>query len=121
MAIILVTHDLGVVAETCDRLAVMYCGRIVESGPVSAVFKAPRHPYTHGLLHSRPRVDHRKEALLPIKGVVPTPAELPIGCAFAPRCNSRREVCQSRVPQLTVNPMGRGHACFYPLADPLEG
>ncbi|MBN9485573.1 MAG: ABC transporter ATP-binding protein, partial [Alphaproteobacteria bacterium] len=85
-AVILITHDLGVVAEVADRVAVMYAGRIVESGPVEAIFHRPRHPYTAGLLRSLPRLDTVAARLLPIEGQPPEAARLPTGCTFRPRC-----------------------------------
>lgn len=115
MAIILVTHDLGVVAETCDRMAVMYSGRIVEMGSVSEIFAAPGHPYTHGLLKSRPRIDRENETLTPIKGVVPMPTELPDGCAFEPRCPQRTERCRKQIPEMTAGRANHIFACFNPM------
>ena len=115
MAIILVTHDLGVVAETCDRMAVMYCGRIVETGTVQEVFAGASHPYTSGLLASRPRADQKKEALQPIPGVVPMPANLPDGCSLAPRCTHCSELCHNKVPGLIVQGITHSLACFHPL------
>lgn len=120
MAIILVTHDLGVVAETCDRMAVMYCGRIVETGNVQEVFSAPAHPYTHGLLSSRPRADRSGESLTPIPGVVPMPTDLPPGCAFAPRCSQSGDACGASVPELESCGQSRSLACFYPLRSATE-
>ena len=101
-AVILITHDLGVVAEVADRVAVMYGGRIVESGPVGELFKRPRHPYTVGLLRSIPRIDGGDARLVPIMGQPPTPARLPSGCSFHPRCAIGREraICQQQEPVL---------------------
>ena len=103
-AVILITHDLGVVAEVADRVAVMYGGRIVESGPVGEIFKRPRHPYTVGLLRSIPRIDGADARLIPIIGQPPTPARLPSGCTFHPRCAIGRErtPCQQQDPALRV-------------------
>jgi peptide/nickel transport system ATP-binding protein len=115
MAIILITHDLAVVAETCDRIAVMYCGRIVETGDIASVFGSPRHPYTHGLLNSRPRLDQSDFRLTPIGGIVPPPDELPDGCAFAPRCSRASETCRKSVPVFELKG-ARGTACFHPIA-----
>jgi oligopeptide/dipeptide ABC transporter ATP-binding protein len=115
MAIILITHDLAVVAETCDRISVMYCGRIVESGDIATVFDSPAHPYTYGLLNSRPRFDQGDFRLTPIGGIVPSPAELPEGCSFAPRCFRASEVCMKSVPPFDLMD-GRGAACFHPIA-----
>lgn len=114
MSIILITHDLGVVAETCDRVAVMYCGRIVEEGTVKHVFRAPRHPYTAGLLSSRPRIDRMVFDLRPIEGILPSPHALPPGCSFAPRCPRASEECDEAVPRLETDAAGRRFACFHP-------
>ncbi len=114
MAIILITHDLAVIAETCDRIAVMYCGRIVETGDVATVFGSPMHPYTHGLLNSRPRLDQGDFRLKPISGIVPPPYNLPDGCTFAPRCFSVSEACVKSVPPFDL--VGeRRVACFHPI------
>jgi oligopeptide/dipeptide ABC transporter ATP-binding protein len=115
MAIILVTHDLGVVAQTCDRMAVMYCGRIVETGSVKEVFSLPGHPYTFGLLKSRPRIDRKMDELIPIKGVVPMPTELPPGCTFEPRCPNGTAQCRQRIPELRAECESRFFACFNPM------
>ena len=93
-AVILITHDLGVVAETCDRAAVMYCGRIIEQGPVDALFEQPRHPYTAGLLASVPRIRPDRLPRLPtIPGIVPDLLDLPDGCRFRDRCGQALERC----------------------------
>jgi peptide/nickel transport system ATP-binding protein len=93
-AVLLITHDLGVAAQICDRIAVAYAGRIVESGPAQSLLASPRHPYTAGLLASRPRLDHRRgKRLASLPGRPPDPRELPGGCAFAPRCPVRSDVC----------------------------
>jgi oligopeptide/dipeptide ABC transporter ATP-binding protein len=92
-AIILVTHDLGLAAEFCDTIAVMYAGRIVELGPVDDVVANPQHPYTQGLLNCRPRISERDQRVEPIPGNVPDLADLPPGCAFAPRCPRHQAVC----------------------------
>jgi len=113
MSVVIITHDLGVVAETCDRVFVMYCGRIVESGPVREVFSFPRHPYTCGLLTALPRIDRMPEDLIPIQGQVPTPYELPPGCAFAPRCSRVTEACLRIVPSLSGD--NRQVACINSL------
>ena len=101
-AVILITHDLGVVAEVAHKVAVMYGGRIVESGPVEEIFKRPRHPYTVGLLRSVPRIDTVDTRLVPIIGQPPTPAQLPTGCTFHPRCAIGRErpLCAAQDPVL---------------------
>jgi peptide/nickel transport system ATP-binding protein len=116
MTIILVTHDLGVVAETCDRVAVMYGGRIMESGPVEEVLVSPRHPYTFGLLSSKPRIDKSSEKLFTIEGVVPAPEDLPVGCPFSDRCLSVFKNCRDTSPPLT-NEGTRHYFCFNPIEE----
>jgi peptide/nickel transport system ATP-binding protein len=98
LAMIFITHDLGVVAQIAARVAVMYAGRIVEEGPVQEILRDPRHPYTAGLLRAAPRLERGK--LTPIPGTVPPLDALPPGCAFAPRCEFRRTECDERVPDL---------------------
>jgi oligopeptide/dipeptide ABC transporter ATP-binding protein len=97
LALLLITHDLGVVADTADRVGVMYAGKIVEEAPVRELFNSPRHPYTEGLLRAVPRMDEPESAqhrrLRTIEGVVPNPWELPPGCSFAPRCEHARKKC----------------------------
>ena len=93
MSVVLITHDLGVVAEYCDRVAVMYAGQVVETGSTAQVIEAPVHPYTRGLLASLPRLDAPEGALRPIEGQVPDPTDLPPGCRFQPRCADAREAC----------------------------
>jgi oligopeptide/dipeptide ABC transporter ATP-binding protein len=99
LSLLLITHDLGVIAETADRVAVMYAGRIVEQGPVRAIFRQPLHPYTQGLLASIPG-EGAGARLRAIEGVVPNLAALPPGCTFAPRCPHRMDVCGTAVPPL---------------------
>ena len=102
LSMLFITHDLGVVAQVADRIAVMYAGRIVEHGPVMDVLRAPRHPYTAGLLRAAPRLV--REKLVPIPGAVPSLSSLPPGCSFAPRCALRIPDCDAAMPQLrTVN------------------
>ncbi|MGH9726645.1 MAG: oligopeptide/dipeptide ABC transporter ATP-binding protein, partial [Candidatus Acidiferrales bacterium] len=98
LAMIFITHDLGVVAQVADRLAVMYAGRIVEEGPVREILRRPRHPYTQGLLRAAPRLT--REKIQPIPGAVPALDALPSGCAFAPRCAFRVEACEAALPEL---------------------
>src|SRR5262245_24903403 len=114
MTIILISHDLGVIAETCDQVAVMYCGRFVEMATASELFARPRHPYTIGLLNSRPRIDQQISTLKPIEGIVPSPQALPPGCAFSPRCARALAGCGAAAPPLIER--GRGHrvACINP-------
>jgi len=99
-AMIMITHDLGVIAETCDDVAVMYCGKIVEYTDVVTLFKNPLHPYTKGLLASLPTHEEKKEKLEIIEGHVPSPYELPSGCAFAPRCPYATDLCHEQMPAL---------------------
>ncbi|MCW3475529.1 ABC transporter ATP-binding protein [Limobrevibacterium gyesilva] len=114
-AILLITHDLAVIAETAHRVAVMYAGRIVETGPVAALFAAPLHPYTEGLLRSIPRVVRTPAAELPeIPGFVPAPGTLPAGCAFAPRCAYADAACHGTRPALQPALSDREVACWKP-------
>jgi peptide/nickel transport system ATP-binding protein len=115
-AVILITHDLGVIAEMADRVLVMYSGRVVETGPVEEIFADPQHPYTVGLMSSLPRLDADLDRLVPIPGQPPTPGALPTGCPFHPRCpiGHDRERCSTDEPGLTVLRAGRGTACHYP-------
>ena len=122
-AMILIIHDLAVVAETADRVAVMYAGRIVEEASADALFAAPRHPYTQGLMGSIPEVvapeDLDPDARLPeIAGMVPALWDLPPGCAFAPRCKYRDGKCDTVRPPLETAGDGRRVACWHPLAVP---
>ena len=118
IAIILITHDLGLVAEICDHVAVMYAGEIVEYAPVDALFAAPQHPYTIGLLGSIPRLDAKAEELAAIEGMVPSMAELPAGCRFAPRCPFVRERCrQASLPLAVVGPRHRSRCIRAPLEE----
>src|SRR5215813_1436934 len=97
---VLISHDLGVIAEICDEVAVMYAGEIVEHAPVDALFRAPQHPYTIGLLASIPRLDRRVETLATIEGALPDMSEVPQGCRFAPRCPFTSEICVSSAPPM---------------------
>lgn len=111
MAVLLITHDLGVVAETADRVVVMYCGRIVEQADVKDIFTKPLHPYTIGLLESIPRLEEDRDRLYMIRGMVPDPTELPKGCPFADRCDNCMEKCKEHMPAL-VDVGGRKVRCF---------
>jgi peptide/nickel transport system ATP-binding protein len=106
-AIILITHDLGVVAEVCDEVAVMYAGQIVERAPVAALFEDPQHPYTLGLMGSIPRLDHRAERLATIEGALPDMTAPPTACRFAPRCPFVEERCTAAPPPVVT--IGPGH------------
>ncbi|QWW70395.1 ABC transporter ATP-binding protein [Rhizobium sp. WYJ-E13] len=114
MSVVLVTHDLGVVAATCDRMAVMYAGRIVETGKVTDVFSKPRHPYTRGLLGSVPRSGASRTVLQSIEGTPPSLTNLPVGCAFHPRCKFATEHCLGeRPPLVSITSEARMVACFH--------
>ena len=112
-SLVLITHDLGVVAGLADRMMVMYGGRSVEKGRTDELFYDPRHPYTLGLLHSTPHVGHRSARLEPIEGLPPSLEHLPSGCAFHPRCAFRFDRCFSERPPLFAIEDGREKACFY--------
>ncbi|MDF5756387.1 ABC transporter ATP-binding protein [Spongiactinospora sp. TRM90649] len=112
-ATVLITHDLGVVAELADRVVVMYAGRVVEHGTVADIFGAPRHPYTRGLLASLPRLDDEADELTPIPGAPPVPGETVAGCAFAPRCALARDRCRTERPELAQAGPGRASACHF--------
>ncbi len=110
----MITHDLGIVAEVCDEVAVMYAGRIVEQGTLSDIFRETMHPYTEGLFNSLPNIRDRKSMLKPIKGLMPDPANLPDGCAFAERCDYATEACLKAVPPLkTVSDTHKVACCAY--------
>jgi oligopeptide/dipeptide ABC transporter ATP-binding protein len=111
-AILLITHDLGVVAEMCSSVAVMYAGRIVEQAPTTELFGNPKHPYTQGLLASIPRLGKKQERLHVITGSIPNPLALPPGCAFRPRCPVKAPRSDREVPAL--KPVGEDHlvACW---------
>lgn len=113
MSILLITHDLGIVAETCDSVAVMYAGRIVEQAPVETLFAAPQHPYTVGLIDAIPRTDLAGVAPRPIEGSPPDLVRPPSGCRFHPRCPYREAICHEDDPGL--RPIGEGHlsACHF--------
>jgi peptide/nickel transport system ATP-binding protein/oligopeptide transport system ATP-binding protein len=120
MGLILITHDLGVVADVADKIAVMYAGRIVETAPVHELYKRPAHPYTRGLLDSIPRLDQKGQELYAIKGLPPNLLHIPAGCAFNARCPKAQDICREKVPALfpvtepdgTELP-GRGSACHF--------
>jgi oligopeptide/dipeptide ABC transporter ATP-binding protein len=111
LSLLLITHDLGVIAETADRVAVMYAGRIVEQGPVREIFRNPKHPYTRGLLASIPG-GQAGSRLIAIEGTVPNLAQLPPGCSFAPRCSERMAVCDTAFPGVTSLGDDRSVRCY---------
>jgi peptide/nickel transport system ATP-binding protein/oligopeptide transport system ATP-binding protein len=112
MAILIITHDLRVIAELADDVIVMYAGQIVESAPVSALFNDPQHPYTIGLLGSIPRLDVERDRLSTIEGTVPSPARQPAGCRFAPRCPFSDSRCHAEPPPLRLMAPGHQAACW---------
>lgn len=111
-AMLLITHDLGVVSEICDRVAIMYAGNIVEEGPVSVIFNAPKHPYTIGLFESLPDLDRDTTRLKPIAGMMPDPSDLPEGCAFYPRCGRALGACGRERPVMTGTTLDHKVACL---------
>ncbi|HZH47734.1 MAG TPA: oligopeptide/dipeptide ABC transporter ATP-binding protein, partial [Roseococcus sp.] len=119
--ILLITHDLGVVAEMAERVVVMYAGRLVEEAAVGDLFERPRHPYTLGLLGSVPRLDEERDRLLAIRGSVPPPFALPPGCRFEPRCPFAIAACREAQPPLLDVAPAHGAACIRaPLEAALE-
>jgi oligopeptide/dipeptide ABC transporter ATP-binding protein len=114
LALIFITHNLGIVAKMCDQLVVMYAGRVVESGPVSRVFNAPAHPYTRALLNSIPRMTDNRHRLTAIEGQPPDLSSLPSGCAFAARCPSAFDRCRAEAPPEYPLDGGRGVRCWLP-------
>ncbi|MEW2727045.1 ABC transporter ATP-binding protein [Streptomyces albidoflavus] len=113
MGLILITHDLGVVADVADKIAVMYAGRIVETAPVHDIYRAPAHPYTRGLLDSIPRLDQKGQELYAIKGLPPNLLAIPPGCAFHPRCPLAQPVCTTDEPPLYEVDPRRRSACHF--------
>ncbi|MED1791863.1 ABC transporter ATP-binding protein [Brevibacillus nitrificans] len=111
-AILLITHDLGVVAEMCDRVVVMYDGRVVEESDVVTLFTHPRHPYTQGLMKSMPTLESEEKRLYSIKGSVPAQGSLRIGCSFAPRCEHAMAICREQSPPLQEIELGHFSRCF---------
>lgn len=112
MAVIMITHNLGVVAEFADKVMVMYCGRAVETAPVAGLFEQPSHPYTEGLLRSIPHLDHEGNRLRTIPGTVPNPMSLPPGCRFANRCEHARPACNEAEPAMVAVGPRHGSACI---------
>jgi peptide/nickel transport system ATP-binding protein len=115
MAVLLITHDMGVIAETAQRVMVMYAGKVVEEASVKELFKEPLHPYTQGLLRSIPRIDTaaiQKKRLEAIPGVVPSLLNLPKGCSFEPRCPHAKPVCKEQEPMLKEVRPGHRVSCW---------
>jgi oligopeptide transport system ATP-binding protein len=113
MGLILITHDLGVVADVADKISVMYAGRIMEQAPVGDIYARPAHPYTKGLLESIPRVDLKGQDLSAIKGLPPNLMRIPAGCEFNPRCPYAQAVCLDQRPPLLEVVSGRSSACHF--------
>lgn len=111
-SVMLITHNMGVVAETCQRVIVMYAGKVVEEGDVFSIFEAPKHPYTQGLLKSIPSIERSQERLDSIKGTVPNPLNMPKGCRFEPRCYKAKAVCREKQPELIQLGEERNVRCF---------
>jgi peptide/nickel transport system ATP-binding protein/oligopeptide transport system ATP-binding protein len=111
-SVMLITHNLGVVAETCQRIIVMYAGKIVEEGDVYSIFEEPKHPYTQGLLKSIPNIEVKQAKLDSIPGMVPNPLNMPKGCKFEPRCERALEICRTKEPDLTNLGVERNVRCF---------
>jgi peptide/nickel transport system ATP-binding protein len=118
MGLILISHDIGVVGDLCDRIAVMYAGRIVETAATRDLLTRPRHPYTQGLLAALPTLDGPRRRLTPIPGTVPAPTAIPPGCAFAPRCPVAVSRCERELPELTLAAQDQRAACLR-LGEPL--
>ena len=112
MGIILITHDLGVVSEVCDRVIVMYTGRVVEQGLIREILDNPKHPYTEGLIAAIPNINDQKGELSSIEGVVPQLDQMPKGCSFHPRCPYAMDICKEKRPALTEEENGRKVRCF---------
>lgn len=116
LGILMVSHNLNVIGRVTDRVAVMYLGKVVEEGPTQAVFRSPRHPYTHALLSANPVIDpeHRRAKLV-LSGEIPSPSRPPSGCRFHTRCPRVQDRCRVEEPKLTRSDVGRGYACHFPL------
>ena len=121
MSVLLITHDLGVVAETCDTVAVMYAGKIVEYASVNELFDNPRHPYTHGLFRSLPSLSNKKDALEAIPGVVPNPLDFPSGCRFRTRCPLAQDLCKEEPPLREIVPHHLVACHFADVAETKKG
>jgi oligopeptide/dipeptide ABC transporter ATP-binding protein len=117
MAVLFITHDMGVIAQLADRVAVMYAGRIVETAPAEILFGAPSHPYSRSLMACMPIRGAGSDRLRTIAGQAPTPGNIRVGCAFAPRCPEAREACRTAPPRQTALIEGRMALCNYPVTD----
>jgi oligopeptide/dipeptide ABC transporter ATP-binding protein len=112
LSLIVVTHDLGIVAKVCDRVVVMYAGKIVENAPIREIFNAPKHPYTIALMNSLPKMDQNLKRLPSIEGQPPDLGDLPPGCGFAPRCPQVMEICKQEYPSESVLDQGHAMSCW---------
>jgi oligopeptide transport system ATP-binding protein len=112
MGLVMITHDLGIVAETCDRVVIMYAGKIVESGTVQRVYQRPAHPYTEALMEALPKLGSKKKRLFQIEGEPPNLLQLPPGCSFWPRCHKVMEICRSEYPPMSALKDGGEAACW---------
>jgi peptide/nickel transport system ATP-binding protein len=110
-SMLMITHDLGIVADICDDVSVIYAGRVVEHGTLEDIFERTRHPYTEGLFNSLPDLDDRRAKLKPIKGLMPDPSNLPAGCTFCPRCEYAMEICSRKMPEKTYRDDGHYVRC----------
>ncbi len=117
MGVILITHNLGVVAQTCSHVAVMYAGNVVETGPVAQVIDRPAHPYTRALMAAIPTRETRRGELQGLAGTVPDLIRPPPGCRFAPRCNRATEICRGQFPAMTPTAAGHSVACYHPVIE----
>lgn len=111
-SMIMITHDLGIVAEVCDKVAIMYAGNVIEYTDKTRLFKDPKHPYTVGLFNSIPDIEEDEDRLKPIKGLMPDPTNLPSGCPFHPRCNKAMEICSQKAPKNTEIEPGHFVKCL---------
>jgi peptide/nickel transport system ATP-binding protein len=116
-SVILITHDLGVVADTCDSVAVIYAGEVVEYGTAEHIFDYPTHPYTIGLFNSLPKLDSTEPRLKPIKGLMPDPTNLPAGCKFCERCPDATDVCAASPPDVIEVAPGHQVKCHGARSD----
>ena len=117
MGLIMITHDMGIVAETCDRVAIMYAGRIVETGTVKRVFQSPAHPYTEALMQALPKIESKSKKLFQIKGEPPNLLQLPSGCSFWPRCHKVINICHIEFPPMIPVASGGEAACWLQQKD----